>query len=289
MMTLEINPLDAALGARIKGAHLNSEVSAHDFDLIAEALIDHHVLVFPEQDISEAEQVGFSSNFGKLEIHPSKAHRSSVQPEIYRVANVGEDGTIFPVDSYKARYLTGTRVWHTDSSFRAIPSMGSLLRAVEIPPRGGQTSFCNLHSVYEKLPEKLKKIADHHVAVHSYDYIQTLVFGDKARSFNHHDDLVQQHPLTRSHPVTARRSLYISPHTISKVIGLTETDSRAFLDEIYEFASQDEFVYQHSWSENDVLMWDNRCTMHAVALYDSARYRRVLLRTTIAGDGPVVR
>ena len=288
-MTLEINPLDAALGARVKGVHLSSEVSAHDFDLIAEALIDHHVLVFPEQDISEAEQVGFSSNFGKLEIHPSKAHRSSVQPEIYRVANVGEDGTIFPVDSYKARYLTGTRVWHTDSSFRAIPSMGSLLRAVEIPPQGGQTSFCNLHSVYEKLPEKLKEIADHHRAVHSYDYIQTLVFGDKARSFNQHDDLVQQHPLTRSHPVTTRRSLYISPHTISKVIGLTETDSRAFLDEIYEFASQDEFVYQHSWSENDVLMWDNRCTMHAVALYDSARYRRVLLRTTIAGDGPVVR
>ena len=142
-MTLEINPLDAALGARVKGVHLSSEVSAHDFDLIAEALIDHHVLVFPEQDISEAEQVGFSSNFGELEIHPSKAHRSSVQPEIYRVANVGEDGTIFPVDSYKARYLTGTRVWHTDSSFRAIPSMDSLLRAVEIPPQDRKSTRLN--------------------------------------------------------------------------------------------------------------------------------------------------
>ena len=288
-MTLEINPLDAALGAQVRGVHLDSKVPAADFDLIAEALINHHVLVFPEQDISEAEQVGFSRKFGELEIHPSETHRSSIQPEIYRVANVGEDGRIFPVKSYDARYLTGTRIWHTDSSFRSIPSLGSILRAVEVPPAGGETLFCNLHTVYENLPPELKDITDRHTAIHSYDYIQTLVFGDQAKDFSQQDDLVQQHPLTRSHPVTARRSLYISPHTISQVVGLDEADSRAFLDEVYGFASQDQFVYRHIWTQNDVVMWDNRCTMHAVTPYDSARHRRVLLRTTVAGDGPVAR
>ena len=146
--------------------------------------------------------------------------------------------------------------------------------------------FCNLHAVYEKLPPELKDITDRHTAIHSYDYIQTLVFGDQARGFSQQDDLVQQHPLTRSHPVTARRSLYISPHTNSQVVGLDEADSRAFLDEVYGFASQDQFVYRHIWTQNDVVMWDNRCTMHQAVRDYGLDERRHMHRTTVRGEKP---
>ena len=260
-----------------------------DFQTIQQALLDHHLLLFPDQDITEAEQVGFSGLFGELEIHPSKEHRSSVQQEIYRVSNVNEDGQIFSVDSYQAKYLTGTRIWHTDSSFRAIPSLGSLLRAAEVPPEGGETYFCNLHTAYETLPQHLKELVDTHHAVHSYDYIQTLVFGEKAHSLEQHEELVQEHPMTRSHPVTGRTALYVSPHTISEIVDLSAEESRPILEEIYKFATQDQFVYEHRWTQNDVIMWDNRCTMHSVGSYDSARYRRVMLRATVSGDAPVHR
>ena len=194
-----------------------------------------------------------------------------------------------PVDSYDAKYLTGTRIWHTDSSFRAVPSLGSLLRAAEVPPEGGETYFCNLHMVYEALPQRLRTLVDNHFAVHSYDYIQTLVFGEQAESFDQNEELIQEHPMTRSHPVTGRTALYVSPHTISEIVGLSAEESRPILEEIYEFATEDRFIYEHRWTQNDVIMWDNRCTMHSVGSYDSARYRRVMLRATVSGDAPVYR
>ena len=288
-MPLEITPLNAPLGACVRGKRLEGDINPNDFQIIKQALLDHHLLLFPDQDITEAEQVGFSSLFGKLEIHPSKEHRSSIQKEIYRVSNVNEDGHIMPVDSYDAKYLTGTRIWHTDSSFRAIPSLGSLLRAAEVPPEGGETYFCNLHMVYEALPQHLRALVDSRFAVHSYDYIQTLVFGKKSESFEQNQELIQEHPMTRSHPVTGRTALYVSPHTISEIVGLSTEESRPLLEEIYAFAIQDRLIYAHRWTQNDVIMWDNRCTMHSVGSYDSARYRRVMLRATVSGDAPVHR
>ena len=206
-MPIEITPLNAPLGACVRGKRLKGDINPNDFQIIQQALLDHHLLLFPNQDITETEQVGFSSLFGKLEIHPSKEHRSSVQKEIYRVSNVNEDDQIMPVDSYDAKYLTGTRIWHTDSSFRAIPSLGSLLRAAEVPPEGGETYFCNLHMVYEALHQHLRALVDSRFAVHSYDYIQTLVFGKKSESFEQNQELIQEHPMTRSHPVTGRIAL----------------------------------------------------------------------------------
>ena len=288
-MPLEITPLNAPLGASVRGKRLEGDINPNDFQIIKQALLDHHLLLFPDQDITEAEQVGFSSLFGKLEIHPSKEHRSSIQKEIYRVSNVNEDGQIMPVDSYDAKYLTGTRIWHTDSSFRAIPSLGSLLRAAEVPPEGGETYFCNLHMVYEALPQHLRALVDSRFAVHSYDYIQTLVFGKKSESFEQNQELIQEHPMTRSHPVTGRTALYVSPHTISEIVGMSAEESRPILEEIYAFAIQDRFIYEHRWTQYVVIMWDNRCTMHSVGSYDSARYRRVMLRATVSGDAPVCR
>ena len=288
-MPIEITPLNAPLGACVRGKRLKGDINPNHFQIIQQALLDHHLLLFPDQDITEAEQVGFGGLFGKLEIHPSKEHRSSVQKEIYRVSNVNEDDQIMPVDSYDAKYLTGTRIWHTDSSFRAIPSLGSLLRAAEVPPEGGETYFCNLHMVYDALPQRLRTLVNNHFAVHSYNYIQTLVFGEQAETFEKNEELIQEHPMTRSHPVTGRTALYVSPHTISEIVGLSAEESRPILEEIYEFATEDRFIYEHRWTQNDVIMWDNRCTMHSVGSYDSARYRRVMLRATVSGDTPVYR
>ena len=230
----------------------------------------------------------FARRFGELEIHPSRAHRSSRHPEIYRVANVDEQGNILPQDSKGWRYMNLTWLWHTDSSFREVPSMGSILQGIEVPPEGGDTLFANMYAVYDALPDAMKQRIRGLRVVHSHD--QVLSHDQKLRSAS--EDYAGlppvHHPLVRRHPVTGRLSLFLSPHTMARVDGLTEDEGRTLLDELITFATQDRFVYRHKWRQHDVIFWDNRCTMHAVMPYDAANRRRIMHRTTIVGDGPVI-
>ncbi len=248
--------------------------------------MDSPVLIFPGQDIGDAEHVAFARAFGELEIHPSVSHRSRAHPEIYRVSNVDEYGTILPPRSREWEYLELTWLWHSDSSFREVPSTGSILHGIELPPAGGDTLFCDLYAAYEALDKRTKQDLTGLEVAHSHDYLLTRSEGLSARTDK--GDYAQLppvlHPLVRAHPVTGRRSLYLSPHTMSGVAGMDEPQGRQLLDELIAHATQDEFVYQHQWQPHDIIMWDNRCTMHAVMPYDSVNHRRVLHRVTIAGD-----
>ena len=249
----------------------------------------HPLLIFPRQRITDAQQIAFARRFGELEIHPAKEHRSSAHPEIYRVANVDEAGNLLPSASAGAKYMSLTRLWHSDSSFREVPSNGSILHGVEVVKGAGQTLFCDLTAVYEALDESMKRRISGVRVVHSHEHILGFVDGLKevaGEKYEHLPPVI--HPLVRRHPVTGNLSLFISPHTMEGVAGMPDKEGRALLEELTAFAVQDRFVYRHEWEKDDVIMWDNRCLMHAVMPYDANRVRRIMHRTTIVGDGPVL-
>jgi alpha-ketoglutarate-dependent taurine dioxygenase len=195
-------------------------------------------------------------------------------PEIFRVSNVDDDGILMPPDHPTVKQVALAQFWHTDSSYRTMPCIGSLLHGVETSRTGGETQFTNMYAVYEALPDSLKR----------------QVQGRKARhNFGHLHTLASLKPLTmvRKHPVTGCHSLYISPIYNDEVEGMGAEDAKRLIAELTEFAAQPRFVYRHRWEPDDVVIWDNRCTMHQVTPHDPHE-RRVMHRTTITGTEPVL-
>ena len=221
-----------------------------------------------------------------MEQHPSISHRASNHPEIYRVSNVDEAGHILPQKSNEWLYINLSWRWHTDSSFRQIPSKGSILHGIEVTSPGGETLFANMCLAYEALDEKLKSRIAGLTVTHSHDHILSL--SDELYSRQHRGEYTPLppviHPLVRMHPETGKHSLFLSPHTMTGIVQLPGQQGMALLDELIAHATQDRFVYCHQWRQHDVVMWDNRCTMHAVTPFDNQTQRRIMHRTTIVGD-----
>lgn len=286
-------PLDARqrhplIGAEVRGVDLATPLDPQTVAEIQELWMRHLLLIFSDQCIGDSEQIAFARNFGDLEIHPSAAHRSSVHPEIYRVSNVDEAGNIMAPASREWQYMELTWLWHTDSSFREVPSKGSILHGLEIPPEGGDTLFANMYAAYDALDEATRHRIAGLSAIHSHDQVISRSKGLAGRADKGEFAALPpvRHPLVRVHPVTGRRSLFLSPHTMEGIDGMPEADSRALLQSLIAHATQERFCYRHRWRRDDVIMWDNRCTMHAVMPYRSQEHRRVLHRTTLAGDEP---
>ena len=275
-----------AIGAEIRGIDLAKSLDAAAVRNLHDLWMENPLLIFPGQAITDEQQIEFARRFGTLEIHPSVAHRSSRHPEVYRVSNVDEQGRILAPKSTAWQYLELTWLWHSDSSFLKIPSMGSILHGIEVAPAGGDTLFANLYAVWDALPAVRQRAIEGLRVIHSHDAILARSSELSARADK--GDYVKleavEHPLVRRHPVTWRRSLFISPHTMAGIVGWSATESAALFDELSTFATNEQFVYRHRWQADDVLMWDNRCTMHAVMPYDSANVRRVMHRTTIVGN-----
>jgi alpha-ketoglutarate-dependent taurine dioxygenase len=286
-MTIEVEPLQSALGARVHGVDLAAPVAPATCDAIHAAWMEHLVLVFPGQQLTDQQLVDFAGNFGELEVFHQKIIKSQRVPQIFRVANTDEDGKLLPPGNLTVRQLSSAQLWHTDSSYRPVPSMGSLLYGIEVTREGGETLFSNMYAVLDALPPALAARIEGRRARHDFGYLRILrelppVSADEAAAM----PPVWQ-PLVRRHPVTGRRSLYISTIYNDEVEGMSPQEGKALIAELAGFAGRDEFVYRHRWSAGDVLMWDNRCTVHQVTRYDPAE-RRVLHRTTIVGDGPVI-
>jgi alpha-ketoglutarate-dependent taurine dioxygenase len=283
---LEIVRRHPLIGAEVRGVDLARPVDDATVAAINRAWLENLVLVFPDQAISDEQQIAFARRFGELEIHPAKDHRSSRHPEIFRVSNVDESGRIVNPESEAWSYINVTWLWHADSSFRQTPSKGSILHGIEVAPEGGETLFCNLYAVYEALPEAMRRRVGALHALHSHDTV--LEKHKKLTDPGRFDKYDARHPLVCRHPVTQRPFLFLSPHTMAGIEGLSPADSAALLEELVGFATQERFVYRHTWRKDDVIMWDNRCTMHAVTAFDNARFRRIMHRTTLAGETPVL-
>lgn len=243
--------------------------------------------MFPNQRITDAQQITFSYYFGGLEIFPQASNRSSRHPEIFRVTNVDENNRIRAVDSEGGRYGTLIWLWHTDSSYRKIPSKGAVLHAIELTQKGGDTLFANMVAAFKHLPSRLKKRIAGLKAAHSFAYSRRQ--RDLPPLPNDEQALVPpvEHPLVRRHS-DGRQSLYVSTTYMERIVGCNDAESRTLIDELMAWATQDRFIYRHRWQPHDVLMWDNRWTIHVVEPFDHGRERRVMHRTTIAGNEPVM-
>lgn len=282
----EIRPVaDAAgpLGAEVLELDLAQPLNADDFARLHQAHLHHHVLVFRNQRITPRQQVDFSRRFGPLQIHVLKNFQLAGHPEILVVSNMKENGQ--PIGLGDAGHF-----WHSDLSYKAVPSLGSLLHAQELPAVGGDTLFADQHAAYDALPEALKKTIAPLQAEHSY-----LARYDELRAKSPWRPALTQaqldevqpavHPVVRTHPETARKALFVSEHFTTRIVGLPEDESRDLLAQLFAASVKPEFVYRHRWQPQDLVFWDNRSVLH-LATGTPDTERRKLYRTTIEGDLP---
>ena len=285
-MSIGIKRLHPLIGAEITGVSLDKPLNGDALHAIEAAWKKYGVLIFRRQPITDKQQVTFSRKFGDLEIFPQAGNRSSEVPEIFRVTNVGEDNNIRPLDTEAAKYSTLICVWHTDSSYRRVPSKGAVLHAIEVVKEGGDTLFSNMCAAYEQMPQPLKNRIVGLRARHNFLYSRKQKNLPPMKRNEAAEVPPADHPLVRQH-ADGRRSLYVSATYMERIIGLNEQDSRQLIDELMTWATQDRFIYRHRWRPHDVLMWDNRWVIHVVEPFDHGRERRVMHRTSIAGTEPV--
>lgn len=291
-MELTFDPLRAPIGARVYGLDPSKlgESTTTSQDLVgqlAQGLARHSVLVFKDLDISAAEFVGLGRLFGKLEILPEPDKRHGVHPEIFNLTNVRPDGRIVEYDEAQAVFLRGTQRWHTDSSFREIPCLCTMLYALQVPSQGGQTQFADMYAAHDALAPALKERFAALRLVHDYVYSRDNNPGemDKMSEAEKAKYPAVSHPLVRTHG-DGRRSLYMGGH-VSHIEGLDIEAGREMVASILDQATQPRFVYEHTWDDGDLVIWDNRSTLHRLRPYDIASTRRVMQRITVSGTEPV--
>jgi len=269
-----------ALGAEIGGVDLRT-IDDAGFAAIHRAWLDHLVLLFRGQQLTDDDLIAFSRRFGALDWAPvQETGRRFVEghPEIYVVSNVIENGV--PIGSLGA----GEAVWHTDMSYLEDPPKASMLYALELPAAGGDTFFCNMYRAYELLPEELKRRISGLALKHDGTYNSG---GYLRQGVSAVDDPLTSpgvyHPLVCTHPETGRRVLYLGRRRNAYISGLPLADSEALLDELWSYAERPEIAWRNQWQVGDVVLWDNRCTMHRRDPFDPAA-RRILHRTQIKGQ-----
>ncbi len=283
----QVRKLHPALGAEVRGVDMRVPLDPAAFRELHDIWMQHLVLVFPEQKITDEQHVAFTRHFGEPEIFHQNIIKSRRVAEIFRVSNVDDTGTLMPPDHPVVQQVSLAQLWHTDSSYLRVPCNGALLHGVEVSRTGGETQFTNLYMVYDELPDALKRQVEGRTARHNFGHMHTqrplkpMTEEEKAKV-----PPIWQ-PMVRKHPVTGRKSLYISPIYNDEVEGMGAADGKRLIDDLTEFAAQPRFVYRHRWEPDDIMMWDNRCTMHQVTPFDPTE-RRVMHRTTIVGEGPVM-
>ena len=282
-MTLSIRKLHDSLGAEILGVDLSTPLDPDTKSEIESAWKSFGVLVFRDQNISDAEHVAFSRYFGELEVLPETDRTDVTIPEIFVLSNVDSCGKILPVESEAVIFNSLTWSWHTDSCYRKIPSKGAILHGIEVVDGGGgETRFANLRQALEEMPSSLRGQIEGLKGQHSWSWMRSRVSLPPMSPEQEAQVPPVQHKLVRNH-ADGSQSLYISPIYMRQIVGWEEEETRPLVEELTEWAPQDRFVYQHSWLQHDVVMWDNTWTMHMVLPYDTSSQRRIMHRTAVAG------
>jgi len=284
--SFEIVPTGCALGAEIVGLDIAGEVSPADFARLRQAYDDHSVLVFRGKALQPAEQVAFSRGFGDLERHVVEKYLLPGHPEIFRVSNIVENGQ---------RIGGSGEFWHTDLSYVAEPSRGSLLYAVEVPVRDGvvlgDTEFASSAAAYDALPATMRKKLDGMQAVHRFGDIYAKVNAQRGTTTTLSDEQKKRtpdviHPVVIRHPFSRRKSLFVNEGFTVCILGMPEAESTQLLEELYAHCKRPEFVYRHKWQPHDLVMWDNWATIHRATGGYTAEERRLMYRTTLQAPVP---
>jgi len=288
-MSISVRQSHPVFAGEVSGVDLTKKLSRDEAAAIDAGMDQYAVLVFHDQKITDEQQVAFSRNFGEIELAVSsnitKPEERRLSLELADISNLDKGNKLLARDDRQRMFNLGNQLWHSDSSFRAVPAKYSLLSARAVPSWGGNTEFADMRAAYDALDERTKAEIEDLVCEHSLIYSRgTLGFAEFTP-----DELATFKPvrqrLVRAHPVTGRKSLFLSSHA-GTIVGWPVPESRAFLRELVEHATQRQFVYAHQWRANDLVMWDNRQTMHRARRYPETQEVRDMRRTTIAGDGP---
>jgi alpha-ketoglutarate-dependent 2,4-dichlorophenoxyacetate dioxygenase len=289
-MTTSIRQIHPVFVGEVSGVDLTKLLTPVEVAAIEAGMDRYAVLVFHDQKITDEQQMAFSRNFGSLEDarggNITKPEDKRLQTGMNDVSNLGRDGQPLPRDSRVRLFNLGNMLWHSDSSFRAIPAKYSLLSARVVNPTGGNTEFADMRAAYDTLDAATKALIEDLVCEHSLVYSR----GSLGMLDYSEDERAMFRPvrqrLVRTHPVSGRKSLYLSSHA-GAIVGMPTPEARILLRDLNEHATQAKFVYGHHWRVGDLVMWDNRQMMHRVRRYDEAQPRD-MRRTTVAGDAGTV-
>ncbi|HEY1247272.1 MAG TPA: TauD/TfdA family dioxygenase [Hyphomicrobiaceae bacterium] len=289
-MPIDIREIGPGFVGEVSGVDLTTPASAEGVAAIEAGMDRYAVLVFRDQKLTDDEQMAFSRNFGALEravgSNVTKLEDRRLDLNMADVSNLDRQQKPHARDSRQRLFNLGNMLWHSDSSFRAVPAKYSLLSARCVNPKGGDTEFADMRAAYDALDEETQREIEDHVCEHSLMYSRgSLGFLDYTEEEKQMFTPVRQR-LVRTHPVTGRKSLYLSSHA-GTILGMPTPEARILLRDLTEHATQPRFVYVHKWRLHDLVMWDNRQTMHRGRRYDETQPRDVR-RTTVAGDAPTV-
>ena len=283
-MAITVCPVTESFAAEIGDIDLSRPLEAADLAALKEAFAKYAVLVFPDQRLSDDQHLDFARNFGPLETTIAlfrKDAKLRVRKEFADVSNLDHENETWGKDSRQRMFQLGNRLWHTDSSFKRLPARASLLYARSIPPVGGRTEFADERAAYDALSEEMKRRLAALVVEHS-------IFNSRARlGFSNFSEEERQglppvpQVLVRTLPESGRKSLYLASHA-GRGFGMAEQEGRALIDELIAHATQRQFIYSHRWRVHDLVIWDDRCTMHRGTDFDDLRWKRDMQRATVS-------
>jgi alpha-ketoglutarate-dependent 2,4-dichlorophenoxyacetate dioxygenase len=282
-MAITVCPVTPSFAAEIGDVDLSKPLAPAELRDIKDAFAKYAVLIFPDQRLSADQHLDFAKNFGSLETTIAlfrKDTKLRVRQEFADVSNLDPENEVWGKDSRQRMFQLGNRLWHTDSSFKRLPALASLLYARSIPPIGGHTEFADERAAYDALPDATKRRLEALVVEHS-------IFNSRARlGFSNFSDEERQglppvpQVMVRTLPESGRKSLYLASHA-GRIFGMPEAEGRALIDELIAHATQRQFVYTHRWRVHDLIIWDNRCTMHRGTEFDDLRWKRDMQRATV--------
>jgi alpha-ketoglutarate-dependent 2,4-dichlorophenoxyacetate dioxygenase len=274
---MKITPLHPLFAAEITGADPAAPPTPELVRGIEDAMAAHAMCVIRDASLEDADHIRFSRAFGPLELPPGSSKRA-IAPELYDVTNLDADGNIAPPDPLSTGFSKGFEKFHTDSSFNRLPTKWSLLLGHVVPPVGANTDFIDTRAVYDALPQGMKERIEDLVAVHDF------WAGRERAGITANAEMRKSFPPVTHKVVrvsaSGRKALYIGGHAVG-IVGWGEGEALALIDELFDFATQDRFIYSHAWRPADLLVWDNRCTLHRATPFDRETYKRDCRRTTI--------
>ena len=287
-MPIETTPLTPHIGGRLTGIDARRPLTPDEVAAIEAGMDRHAVLVLPAQPVDDAQQLAFTTNFGPFQDGANSTERREelrLDPAFADVSNLDKEGRKLARDDRRRMASLANRLWHSDASFRVVPARYSILSGRIVVTKGGNTEFADMRAAYDALDAATKREVENLVCEHSLIYSRGQLGFEAYRG----EELARmkpvRHRLVRVHPVTGRKSLFLSSH-IGTIVGWPRPEAMAFVRDLMEHATQPEFVYSHRWTQHDLVIWDNRTTMHRVRRFDDLGNVRDLRRTTTRGEGP---
>ncbi len=283
-MAISIWPVTPGFAAEIGDVDLARPLEPADVGAIKQAFWDYAVLIFPAQDLSEQQHIDFAKYIGPLETTIAALNNNAklrLRTDLVDISNLNSKSEIWGEKSRIRMFQIGNRLWHTDSSFKFLPARASLLYARKIPTIGGHTEFADMRAAYDALPESTRRRLDGLVAEHALAYSRARTGFDNFTESERDNLPPVPQVMVRTLPENGRKSLYLASHA-GHILGMPQADGRALIDQLLAHASQRQFVYTHRWRERDLVMWDDRCTMHRGADFDDLRWVRDMHRATVS-------